>query len=80
MAIRVLGAVLGAYIVAATGWSVLATLVVPRRVRSNVPRVVFLVNHSIFRFLGERARSYEQRDRILAVQAPIQLIAQVVAW
>ena len=30
--------------------------------------------------LPTRASSYEHRDRILAVQAPVQLIAQVVAW
>jgi hypothetical protein len=77
---QVVGAVIGAAIVLGTAWSVLGTLIVPRRVRSNIPRVVFLVNRSIFHFMADKTSSYEQRDRILAAQAPVQLIAQVVAW
>ena len=79
MAIRVLAAVLGASIVLATAWSVLGTLVVPRRVRSHIPRAVFIVNRGVFQFLADKASSYERRDRVLAVQAPVQLIGQVVA-
>ena len=80
MTLRVLAGVVGASIVLATAWSVLGTLVVPRRIRSNIPRVVFLVNSSAFRFFADKTRSYEHRDRILAVQAPVQLIAQIIAW
>jgi hypothetical protein len=80
MAIRVVAAVIGAFIVLGTGWSVLGTLVVPRRIRSRIPRAVFIVNRSVFRYFADKTSSYERRDRILAVQAPVQLIAQVVAW
>jgi hypothetical protein len=80
MVIQVLGAVIGAAIVLGTAWSVLGTLIVPRRVRSNIPRVVFIINQSIFHFIADKASSYERQDRILAAQAPVQLIAQVVAW
>src|ERR1700691_3267529 len=80
MVIRVAAAVIGAFIVLDTGWSVLGTLVVPRRIRSRIPRMVFIVNRSMFHFFADQARSYERRDRILAIQAPVQLIAQVVAW
>ena len=80
MAIRVVAAVIGAFIVLGTGWSVLGTLVVPRRIRSRIPRVVFIVNRSVFRYFADKTSSYGRRDRILAVQAPVQLIAQVVAW
>src|SRR5580658_2047488 len=80
MAIQIFGAVIGAAIVVATGWSVLVTLVVPRRVRSNIPRVVFILNRSVFHFLADRTRSWERRDAVLAVQAPVQLIGQVVTW
>jgi hypothetical protein len=55
-------------------------LVVPRRVQSRITRTVFIVNRAVFRFVADRSSSYERRDRILAVQAPVQLIAQVVAW
>src|ERR1700761_1310102 len=80
MAIQVVAAVIGAFIVLATAWSVLGTLVVPRRIRSRIPRIVFIANRSVFHFFADRSSSYEHRDRILAIQAPVQLIAQVVAW
>jgi hypothetical protein len=80
MAIRVLAGILGTAVILATAWSVLGTLVVPRRIRSKVPRAVFIVNRSVFHFFADQTSSYERRDRILAVQAPVQLIAQVVVW
>jgi hypothetical protein len=80
MAIRVVAAVIGAFIVLATGWSVLGTLVVPRRIRSRIPRMVFIVNRTVFQFLADQASTYDRRDRILAAQAPVQLVGQVVAW
>ena len=49
-------------------------------IRSRIPRAVFIVNTFVFHFVADRTSSYERRDRILAVQAPVQLIAQVVAW
>ena len=42
--------------------------------------MVFLVNRAVFHFFANKTSSYERRDRILAVQAPVQLIGQVVAW
>ena len=80
MAIRIIGAVIGAVIVLATGWSVVGTVVVPRRIRSHITRAVFVINRAIFRFVADRSGSYENRDRILAIQAPVGLILQIVAW
>lgn len=80
MAVRVIGALIGGVIVLYSGWSVLATVVVPRRVRSRVIRYVFLVVRGTFQSIARRAGSYQQRDRILAIQAPVQLILQIVAW
>ena len=42
--------------------------------------MVFLATRTVFRFFADRTSSYERRDRILAIQAPVQLIGQVVAW
>src|SRR5580700_8575429 len=67
MAIRVVAAVIGAFIVLDTGWSVLGTLVVPRRIRSRVPRFVFIVNRSVFYFVTDRINFYALQDRILAL-------------
>ncbi len=80
MAIRIVGAVIGAAIVMATGWSVVGTVVVPRRIRSRITRMVFEVNRTVFHFVAEMSGSYERRDRVLAIQAPAQLILQIVAW
>ncbi len=80
MAVRVIGALIGAAIVLTTGWSVIGTVVVPRRIRSRIIRAVFVVNRSVFHFVADQSGSYDRRDRILAVQAPVQLILQIVAW
>jgi hypothetical protein len=80
MAVRVIGAVIGAGIVLVTGWSVIGTVVVPRRIRSHITRAVFVLNRDVFHFVADRSGPYERRDRILAIQAPVQLILQIVAW
>jgi hypothetical protein len=80
MAIRVVGAVIGAAIVLATGWSVVGTVVVPRRIRSHITRMVFEANRTVFHFIADMSGSYERRDRVLAIQAPVQLILQIVGW
>jgi hypothetical protein len=77
---RDLAAVVGALIIAAAGWSVIGTVVVPRRIRSLLSRTVAIVVDSAFHFVADRFDSYEPRDRILAAQAPIVLILQIVAW
>ena len=77
---RDLAAVVGALVILATGWSVIGTVVVPRRIRSRLPRSVAIAVDMAFHFVADHFDSYEPRDRILAAQAPIQLIAQIVAW
>jgi hypothetical protein len=77
---RNLAAVLGGVLIVVTGWSVLGTVVVPRRVRSRIPRAVAVVVGVTFHAVADTFTSYEPRDRILAFQAPIQLIMQIVAW
>lgn len=78
--VRDLVAALGALLVVAAGWSVLGTIVVPRRVRSIFSRTVARVVQGSFHFLADRFGSYETQDRILAALAPTQLLLQLVAW
>jgi hypothetical protein len=78
--VRDLLAAVGVVLIVTTGWSVLGTVVVPRRIRSPLPRAVAIAVDSIFHHLADRCDSYEARDRILAAQAPVQLIMQMVAW
>ena len=77
---RDLAAVVGALLILATGWSVIGTVVVPRRIRSRLPRTVAIAVDATFHFVADHFDSYEPRDRILAAESPIQLILQIVAW
>jgi hypothetical protein len=77
---RDVAAAVGAILIVVAGWSVIGTVVVPRRIRSWLTRSVGLSLDAVFHFVADRFDSYEPRDRILAAQAPIQLILQIVAW
>ena len=77
---RDLAAVVGALLVISAAWSVIGTVVVPRRVRSRLARAVAIAVHGAFHFVADGFDSYEPRDRILAAQAPVQLILQIVVW
>ena len=77
---RDIAAVVGAILIAAGGWSVIGTVVVPRRIRSWLTRGVALPLNAAFHYVADHFDSYESRDRILAAQAPIQLILQIVVW
>jgi len=77
---RDLVALVGALLILANSWSVIGTVVVPRRIRSRLTRSVAVAVDKTFHFLADHFDSYEPRDRILATQAPIQLILQIVAW
>lgn len=80
MAVRYLGAVLGALLVLSAGWSVIGTVVVPRRIRSLMTRMVATVVDAAFHLVADWFKSYERRDRVLAAQAPVQLLLQIVVW
>ncbi|MGD0220527.1 MAG: hypothetical protein ABSC73_08760, partial [Acidimicrobiales bacterium] len=63
---RDLSALVGALLILATGWSVIGTVVVPRRIRSRLPRTVAIAVDATFHFVADHFDSYEPRDRILA--------------
>jgi hypothetical protein len=75
-----LAAAVGVLLVVTTGWSVIGTVVVPRRIRSLLPRAVAIAVDAAFHYIADRFDTYEPRDRLLAAEAPIQLIMQIVAW
>jgi hypothetical protein len=77
---RDLAAAVGALLIVVAGWSVIGTVIVPRRIRSRLTRAVAITLNGAFHFLADGFDSYEPRDRILAAQAPIQLIMQIVVW
>jgi hypothetical protein len=75
-----LALVVGVLLIVVTGWSVLGTVVVPRRIRSKIPRAVAVIVGATFHAVADTFDEYEPRDRVLAFQAPVQLMAQIVAW
>ena len=77
---RDLAAAVGVLLIVAAAWSVIGTVVVPRRIRSRITRTVAISLNAAFHFVADSFDSYEPRDRILAAQAPIQLILQIVVW
>jgi hypothetical protein len=77
---RDFAAAVGALLIIVGGWSVIGTVVVPRRIRSRLSRAAAVAVNSTFHFVADHFDSYEPRDRILAAQAPIQLILQIVVW
>jgi hypothetical protein len=77
---RDLAAAVGVLLIIAAGWSVIGTVVVPRRIRSRLTRGVAIAVDGTFHFIADHFDSYEPRDRILAAEAPIQLLLQIVAW
>src|SRR5580658_1600731 len=77
---RDLAAALGVLLIVAAGWSVIGTVVIPRRIRSRLTRIVAVVVNGACHFAADSFDTYEARDRVLAAQAPIQLILQIVVW
>jgi hypothetical protein len=78
--VRVVAFVAGATLVVITIASATRTFVLPRSAPERITRVVFLVMRNLFELRMRRARTYEQRDRIMAMFAPVSLLALLPAW
>jgi hypothetical protein len=79
-AVRWVGAAAGLLLVLATVNSVFRTLVVPRGVSSRVSILVARAVKATYRTAAGRLPEYEQRDALLASQAPATLLAQLLMW
>jgi hypothetical protein len=79
--LRWIAFVAGIFIVIGTAGSVMRTLMVPR---ARVSRLSVIVGRKIvasfFRFLAARFKEYETKDQILALSAPVSLLATLLAW
>lgn len=80
LALRILVAAIALAEVAAVLLSVLRSVVLPRAVPARLARLTFLVvRFSLLLRLRGRT-DYETRDRVLALQAPLGLFAQLFLW
>jgi fumarate reductase subunit D len=72
--------VIGVAWVAAVFLSAICTVVVPRGVPVRLTRIVFLTMRRFFEFRSRFADTYEERDRAMALYAPLTLIVLPVVW
>ncbi len=72
----------GLALVAATIESTIHTLIVPRAINSRFLRWLYMSTNQLFRLRLSLVRNptYEQRDRIMAMYAPVTLFALPFAW
>jgi hypothetical protein len=70
----------GAGVVAATVLSAITTVVVPRGVPVRLTRIVFVLMRQVFALRSRFADTYEERDRAMALYAPLSLITLPVVW
>jgi hypothetical protein len=78
--LRLLVAVIGGVAAAWVLLSAIRTVVLPRSVDVALTHAVFVTIRVLFTGIAKRARSYEDRDRIMALDAPIALMALAGAW
>jgi hypothetical protein len=78
--LRVLAGILGAITVVGTFGSAIRTVVLPRAIPSRLSRVVFLSMRALFRIRASPKRSYEDRDRVMALYGPVTLIVLGLTW
>lgn len=78
--LRVLLFALGASLVVGTVVSAVRTFVLPRSARTLIPVLVFRAIRLLFLLRMKRVQTYEQRDQVMAIYAPLSLLALPVAW
>ena len=72
--------VVGVALIAAVLDSALRTFVLPRAARTPLTRIVFVALRMVFDLIARPARTYERRDRVMALYAPIGLLLLVGVW
>lgn len=80
LAARIGAFVAGVAIVLGTFLSAVRTFVLPRSSPTILTRVIFLTMRDLFSIFEKRATTYRQRDRILALYAPLSLLVMPPVW
>jgi hypothetical protein len=78
--LAVLAFATGALLVVTTLLSAIMTLVVPRAIPVRISRAVFMATRALFTLRGSRARSFEARDRDMALYGPVSLFGLTATW
>lgn len=80
IAARILAFAAGMAIVIGTVLSAVRTFVLPRSSPTILTRVIFVTMRDLFSIIEKRVATYEQRDRILALYAPLSLLVMPPVW
>ncbi len=80
LAARIVGAVVGLLLVYTAARSVVGTVIVPRPVGSWLTRWVDKIVSFTYRYASSLIKDHKRRDRMLAGQAAVLLLFQLVAW
>jgi hypothetical protein len=80
IAVRVFIFGLGLAVVIYTALSAMATFVLPRSASDVLTRALFLAVRFLFDLRAKKARSYEERDHIMAIYAPLSLLLLLPYW
>jgi len=70
----------GLFLILGTASSVIRTLVVPRALVSSLSTVAWTIVRRVFFVLANRFPTYETKDKILSLSAPVSLIVLLVVW
>lgn len=78
--LQIILVVAGALLVVWTFMSAAKTFVVPRSERQALTVFLFAVSFRFFDFFAQRRETYEEKDRIMALYAPLTLLMLVPFW
>ena len=78
--LRVAAAAAGLALALFTGLSAVKTVVLPRASSQRVTRAWFLLVRRVFEMIAHPRRSFAERDRILALYAPVALVLLPALW
>ena len=79
-ALEVVGFLAAAAVVVATVLSAVQAVVLPRATQNAIPAMTTVAVRSVLRLRTRRAASYDDRDRVMAMLAPVALMLMLVTW
>jgi hypothetical protein len=80
VALDVVALVAGVSLLVVTVLSVIKSTVLPRAAPSRVTFATSRATRALFQLRAKHARSYPERDRIMAMLGPVSLLALLVVW
>src|SRR5438309_317270 len=75
-----IGFACGIVLLLLTWHSVIVTTIQPRTVTSYITYLGWAPVNAVFHTLAARIHKYENKDRLLALLAPVSLLAMLVVW